>query len=475
MKNIKLITASCVLGSLALASCSTNKLATTADQDNLYFMASDTQVATQYAVQNNNPESFKSLSSVNTDTYSQENFSSRNVNPDYIAKYQAEAQGQDEETVYFDETGDADAVQDIDVYNNYYSNSSGFNSGFNSAFSMGMGFGFGGYGMGGFGFPGFGMDRFGMGGYGMGGFYNPFFGFGPRFGMNIGFGWGSPFMGMGMGMGFGNPMYGFPMFPMYGFGNPMFGYPMYGLGYPGFGYPGYGNPIYVLPGGEYGDRNVVVGARPTRGATLAGSGYRGSTNSAAVPSTARAQARNEAMNTNGTNRRVVSSGENSRVSSRDFSNSQNDYYTNSRSRVSTGTTRNVNSPAVDRGATTRSRSAMPTSRPSTSVGSTNSRSSVGNINTPSRSNSSPSYNRSTSPSYNRSTSPSYNQNQRSTSPSYNRSVSPSRSNDNSPGYSAPSRSSSSPSFSSPSRSSGGSMGGSSGGGASGGSRTGRGN
>jgi len=462
MKNIKLITASCILGSIALASCSTNKLATTADQDNLYFMASDTQVATEYAVQNNNPESFKSLSSVNTDTYSQENFSSRNVNPDYIAKYQAEAQGQEDETVYFDETGDADAVQDIDVYNNYYSNSSAFNSGFNSAFSMGMGFGFG--------------------GFGMGGFYNPYFGFGPRFSMNIGFGWGSPYMGMGMG--FGYPMYGFPMYPMYGMGYPMYGmgypmygmgYPMYGMGYPVYGYPGYGNPIYVLPGGEYGDRNVVVGARPTRGASLAGAGYGGSTNSAAIPSTARAQARNEALNTNGTNRRVVSSDENSRVSSRDFSNSQNDYYTNSRSRVATGTTRNVNSPAVDRGATTRSRSAMPTSRPSTSVGSTNSRSSVGNINTPSRSNSSPSYNRSTSPSYNRSTSPSYNQNQRSTSPSYNRSTTPSRSNNNSPGYSAPSRSSSSPSFSSPSRSSGGSMGGSSGGGVSGGSRTGRGN
>ena len=462
MKNIKLITASCILGSLALASCSTNKLATTADQDNLYFMASDTQVATEYAVQNNKPESFKGLSSVNTDTYSQENFSSRNVNPDYIAKYQAEAQGQDEETVYFDETGDADAVQDINVYNNYYSNGSGFNSGFNSAFSMGMGFGFGGYGMGGFGFPGMGMGGFGFPVFGMGGFYDPFFGFGSRFNMNFGFGWGSPFMGMGMG--FGNPMFGF--------GNPMFGFPMFGGG---FGHPGFGNPIFILPGGEYGDRNVVVGARPTRGASLAGAGYRGSTNSAAVPSTARAQARNEAMNTNGTNRRVVSSGENSRVSSRDFSNSQNDYYTNSRSRVATGTTRNVNSPAVDRGATARSRSAMPASRPSTSVGSTNSRSSVGNINNPSRSNSSPSYNRSTSPSYNRSTSPSYNQNQRSTTPSYNRSTTPSRSNNNSPGYSAPSRSSSSPSFSSPSRSSGGSIGGSSGGGASGGSRTGRGN
>jgi hypothetical protein len=447
MKNIKVITTSFILGSLALASCSTNKIATNADQDNLYFMASDTRVATEYAVQNNKPESFQSLSAVEADTYSQENFSSRNVNPDYIAKYQAETEAQEEGTVYFDETEGADTVKDINVYNNYYSNSgSGFNSGFNSAFSVGMGLGFG--------------------GYGMGGFYNPFYGYGSGLSMSIGFGWGSPYMGMGFG--FGYPMFGYPMYPMYGFG-----YPMYGYGYPVYGYPGYGNPIYILPGGEYGGRNVVVGARPTRGATLAGSGYRGNSSSAAVPSTVRAQARNEALSSGATNRRVVSSGENSRVSSRDFSTSQNDYYSNSRSRVATGTTRNVNSPAVDRGATSRSRSAMPTSRPSSTVGGTNSRSSGNIYSNPSRSTSSPSYNRSTSPSYNRSTSPSYNQ--RSTSPSYNRSTTPSRTNNNTPGYSAPSRSSSSPSFSAPSRSSGGSTGGSSGGGASGGSRTGRGN
>lgn len=418
-------------------------------------MASDARVATEFAVQNNKPESFKNLASENTDTYTQENFSSRNVNPDYIAKYQTEALVQEEGTVYFDETGEDDSDQNINVYNNYYSNGSGINNGFNSAISFGLGLGFG--------------------GYGMGGFYNPFFGFGPSLNMNIGFGWGSPFRGMGWGSPFMGMGWGSPFGMGYGLGYPMsgFGYPMHGFGFPGYGYPGYGNPIYVLPGGEYGDRKVSVGARPTRGATLGGAGYGGGANSTALPSTARAQARNDAMNSSSTNRRVVSSGENSRTSSRDFSTSQNDYYSNSRSRVSTGNTRNVNSPIVDRGVTTRSSSAMPTSRPSAIGGGTNSRSTGGTINTPSRSTSSPSYNRSSSPSYNRSTVPSYNQ--RSTNPTYNRSTVPSRTRDNSPEYSAPSRSSSSPSFSAPSRSSGGSMGGSSGGSVSGGTRTGRGN
>lgn len=428
-------------------------------------MASDTQVATEFAVQNNKPESFKNLASENTDTYSQENFSSRNVNPDYIAKYQAETVEGGDEVVYFDESVDENgqSAGNIDTYNNFRVSGSGNNFMNNPAMSFNMGLGMGmmnpwGMGM---------MNPWGMGmmnPWGMGGFYDPFFspwGFRPGLNMNIGFGWGSPFMGMGFGLGY--PMYGYPMNPMYGFGYPMYGY----------GYPRFGNPIYNLPGGEYGDRKVSVGARPTRGATLGGAGYGGGANSTALPSTARAQARNDAMSSSSSNRRVVSSGENSRTSSRDFSTSQNDYYSNSRSRVSTGNTRNVNSPVVDRGATTRSRSAMPTSRPSTIGGGTNSRSTGGTINTPSRSTSSPSYNRSSSPSYNRSTVPAYNQ--RSTNPTYNRSTVPSRTRDNSPGYSAPSRSSSSPSFSAPSRSSGGSTGGSSGGSVSGGSRTGRGN
>ena len=55
-----------------------------------------------------------------------------------------------------------------------------------------------------------------------------------------------------------------------------------------------GRPIYVLPGGEYGDRRVVRGARPTRGSSLATAGMNPS-NAAIQPSTARAQARQDVL------------------------------------------------------------------------------------------------------------------------------------------------------------------------------------
>jgi hypothetical protein len=490
MKNFHVLTTSLILSTLALASCSTNKMASTAAQDNLYFMASDTKMSRSNAVPNNKPESFQNLSTINSDSFEQENFSSRNVNPDYIAKYQSESKSVDEETVYFEEG--TESAPNIDVYNNYYSAAPGSFGGFNNSFNSGLGFGgFGspfGFGMNAFGSPfGMGMNGFGspfgygMGGFGMGGFGGPF-GFGPRMSMsmNMALNFGSPWMGNSMF--YGMPMMGFGM-PMMGFGMPMMGYGFGFNRFPGYamGFPNFGNQIYVLPGGEYSSRGASVGVRPSRGASFAGAAYRPNVNSAAIPSTARAQARNAALN-NSSSSRTSSGNETSRASSRDFSTSQNDYYSNSRSRVATDPTRNVNSPAADRSGATRSRSAMPSANPS-NVNS-NTRTSTGSINAPSRSSSStsPSYNRSNaSPSYNRSTA----------SPSYNRSSTstPSRSSSGTSNYNAPSRSSSGRStlsapssssfgtsgYSAPSRSSGGSIGGSSGGSSSGGGRSGRGN
>lgn len=386
-------------------------------------MASDAKVATEYAVQNNNPEHFQSLSSTSTEPIPQESFSSRNVNPDYIARYQAEEDTVQDDIVYFDEGAEvAENNPDINAYDNYRVSGSGNNSNFNSslAFNMGMMYGMGSMGM-----------MYGMNPWGMGGFYDPFwgpsFGYRPGFSMSIGFGFGSPYYRPGFGYG--------------GFYDP-WGMPMYGwAGYPRYGYaPIYvTNPIYVLPGGEYGDRRVVRGARPTRGSSLAVSRGGNRSNAALQPSTARAQARRDVLTNSSSSRRIVSNSDNSRVSARDFSSSQNDYY-NSRARQ--GSSRNVSSAALDR-PVSRTRSAMPSARPS--VGNTNSRSINSGRGGTVRSSYPATNSRSSSPSYNRSNVPS-----RTSSPSYNRSntntrtVSPTRSTTptrSTPTYSAPTRSS----------------------------------
>ncbi|SDZ42525.1 MULTISPECIES: hypothetical protein [Rhodonellum] len=442
-----------------LSSCSTSYNAMKGETDDLYFMASDANLATEFAVNNNNPQNFQSLKNVNSAEFEKENFSARNVNPEYIAKYQAEQNaGSENETVYFDEA-DAQANQgNINVYNNYSSNAGNFNSGFGNPWMMNSMF------MGGFSPFGMGMGMGMMSPFGMG-FYDPFwgpsmgmgmmspFGFRPGFNLSIGmgFGFGNPWMRRGFGMGFYDPFFG-------GFGHGM----AFGGMYPGYGFGGFGRPIFVLPGSEFNNRQIVRGARPTRGAGLATTTSRA--NAAAVPSTSRAAARRDA-----TSSRSLTSTPNARQSSRDFGNSQNDYYGNSRSRVAGTTsaapsTRNVGSAAMSR---TGSRVGTTNTAPNTrnmAPNTRNTRSTYGT--TPSRG-SSPSYNRNASPSYNRSTSPT------------NRTVAPSRS-----GNSTPTRNSS-PSYSAPSRSTGGSVGGGSvgggrsssggGGASSGGSRGGRGN
>lgn len=429
-----------------LSSCSTSYNAMKGETDDLYFMASDANIATEFAVKNNNPANFQSLKNINPSEYEQENFSARNVNPEYIAKYQADQNAGADETVYFDEAGTEENQGNINVYNNYSSNAGNFNSGFSNPMMMNSMF------MGGFSPFGMGMmSPFGMG------FYDPFwgpsfgmmspFGFMPGFNLSIGmgFGFGNPWMRRGFGMGFYDPFFG-------GFGSGM----AFGGMYPGYGFGGFGRPIYVLPGSEFNNRQIVRGARPTRGAGSAYVSNRG--NAIAAPSTSRAAARRDA-----TTGRSLTSTSNARQSSRDFGNSQNDYYGNSRSRVggtssAAPSTRNVGSAAMSRPGSRvgRTTNTAPNSRYS-APNTRNTRSTYGT--TPSRS-SSPSYNRNASPSYNRSTSPT------------NRTVSPSRS-----GGSTPTRNPT-PSYSAPSRSSGGSVGGgrsSSGGASSGGSRGGRGN
>src|SRR5690606_12128744 len=102
-------------------------------------------VATEYAVQNNNREQFQSLSTTSTESIPQESFSSRNVNPDYIARYQAEEDTTQDEIVYFDEANGEEYNPDINAYDNYRVGNSGNNSYFGNsmAFNMGMMYGMG--------------------------------------------------------------------------------------------------------------------------------------------------------------------------------------------------------------------------------------------------------------------------------------------------------------------------------------------
>lgn len=480
---------------IALTSCSTSFNAMKGgEMDDLYFMASDARVATEFAVRNNNPENFRSINSLNRENFQQENFSARNVNPEYIARYSEQAVSQDGETVYFDDA-EVQSAPNVNVYNNFYgagANGLGWNQP-RMNFNLGLGFGFGG-GMWGnpWMMPGFGWGGMGMMGMGMWDpFWDPFWpgmGFGPGFGMGFG-----PGFGWGMRPGFGwNSMWG--MNAGFGWGGGMWGNPWMrpGLGWGGFG-PGWGwggpGVIIVNPGwGGEAQRQIVRGARPGRGATMAPA-YRGGTGTAA-PATARAARRDAAS---GANALAPSNRTNT---GRDFSRSQNDLY-NNRSRVASNPdagNRTTSSAAATRPSRNSAISnANPANVRSTGTRGTGVNSSSGNTGYNTRS-SMPS-NRSASPSYNRGTTgtsnPSYNRGgtvntmQRSSTPSRSSSGMTAPSNRSSSFSTAPSRSSSSSSgggFSSGGgsvRSSGGGGGMSSGGGSSAGgggaTRGGRGN
>ncbi|EIM73202.1 hypothetical protein A3SI_18315 [Nitritalea halalkaliphila LW7] len=123
MKNLMTYVSLGVGAALALSSCSSSYTAMRGGEtDDLYFMASDARVATQFAVQNNNPENFRALKRQADAPEMQENFSARNVNPEYLARYAAPADSADDEgAVYFDDER-FDARQqpaNVNVYNNF--------------------------------------------------------------------------------------------------------------------------------------------------------------------------------------------------------------------------------------------------------------------------------------------------------------------------------------------------------------------
>ncbi len=450
---------------LLLPACSTSYNAMRGENDDLYFQASDARIATEYAVSNNNAQNFQSLNNVDSRSFEQENFSARNVNPEYIARYQNQTSGTDEGAVYFDDAN-AENTPNINIYNNYSVGNNGWNnrgmnnSMFNLGFGMGMGMGmspFWGMPMGmGWGMPmmGFYDPFWGMPGWGMG-FHDPFWGM-PMWGMRPGFGWNmgwNSMWGFNMGFGWG----GRGMWGMNPWMNPMMG-----------GFYGWNRPVFIV-NNNYGEnsRRVVRGATPTRGSMSSPS--MGSREGNILPSNSRA-ARRDATTSSGR----TGTSANSRTSARDFSSSQNDYY-NTGSRIGNSTS----------GTSSRNTSSAAATRPTRSGGVNSVNPANTRVNTPYNN-----ANRGTAPSYsNRTAAPS---NNRAVNPSYNRTNTnmgtPSRTMQSSPSRSGmssyPNTRTSSPSMSTPSRSGGSSMGTSGGGGMSrgggggssaGGSRGGRGN
>ncbi|MEX2511450.1 MAG: hypothetical protein WD398_00980 [Cyclobacteriaceae bacterium] len=422
---------------LGLAACSPNFNASRSGEetDNLYFMASDAKIATEFAVKNNNPENFKEIEEIQSFDQEADNFSAKNVNPEYIAKYQRSSEPVEEGTVYFDDSQNSETQQG-DVNVNAYDNYRGANGGgtVNNNYFMNPMMGMGMYPMGMY-------DPF----WGMG-MYDPFWGsgFGMRPGFNLslsmGFGWGSPFMRSGFGwgspfmrrgMGFYDPFWGsgFGMRGLYGYGDGMWGNGFYNY-----------SPVIIIPGGNEGinRRQIVQGGRPYRSSALTNS-FNRARSTATQPSSMRSSARRDAVAStpNGVRSRTASS-------RNSFDRSQNDYYNTA---TATPARRNVNSPAMNRSGSTSNRSSYAT--PSRTGSSLERRQAPANINSR-RTGTNNSRSVYGTPSRNSSTSPSYNRN-RSTSPSYQRSTSPSRSRST---YSAPSRSSST--YSAPSRSSSGS-------------------
>ena len=441
MKKLAFISASALLCSSVLVSCSSNKVAVNSFDDNLYFMSADVKKATENAVANNQPATFQNLA--NSTVVPQENFSSKNVNPDYLARYGQLNTSSGQDVVYFEENQGAatNTTPNIDIYNNFAV--SNFNSGWgNTAFN----YGFSPFGMGMMGYSPFGMGMYDP-------FWNPGFGWRPGFNMGLSLGWGRPYF---------SPFN--PYMSYGGFYDPFWGSNAWGSPW-GWNRPIYTTgPIIILPGNENPGRRVVYGARPSRGASMSNGG--GIMQSGGTTNTARAQARENVANATGASPRRLDSTESPRSATRDFSTSQNDYYSSGRSRVES-TTRNVNSAATDRGTAATSRNASQSARPSATPSSTG----RGYNSSPSRStySSDPDRTTSSSPSYNRSSG--VNTGTRSTS-SYGRSESngystgssPSRSSSNSSSFSTPSRSSAGSSSSAPSRSSSGSSGSASSGG-----------
>jgi len=450
------------------------------EYDDMYFTSSDRKVLKKDNSENDSRATYQSYT--NSSNYD-DNYTAKDVNPEYIARYRSQALSDNsisenpnygrtynEPVEYFpEEEVDPSAT----VINNYYGNSAYRYTPNRWRFRNSLAFG-----------------------------YNPWGGWNTGFGFSAGFGdpfW-NPYRGGGFGWGGGLGWYDPWVAPGFGFYDPFFDPffcpPGFGVGFfprrnsfiAGY-YTGlYGRNSVVVVGEPVRSRRVVTGARYSRGGTVAGV-------SRSSVSTVNRSSRSTITSEGSANgRSTVTRGRSSVATtgrgSRDYSNTQNEYYSRSRanpssgsssrayrSEISTRSSRSAYQPSNDRSAY---RSSIGTNRSNrSSVSGSNSSRTRSGVSSSGRSSSSrSSVNRSSGSSRNYSLNGSRSNSSSRTysSPSRNsrssRSYSPSNSSRSSRSFS-PSRSSSpSRSYSSPSRSGGSrSSGRSSGGRSSGSSRS----
>lgn len=413
------------------------------EYDDMYFNKSDRKTVKSNKYNTLAVESKEnSTAKYNKVTESTDVYSSKNVNPEYIARYKSTEISELEEKSY-----DSDDYFIEDYHKEQYGSDSLRNqinyaalnkrdqmsySNYNRTNSS----------------PSWGFSPYMNMSYGNPYCYDPFMsGYGPSMGFGMGMGFGSGFypsmsynIGMSWGSGY-NPYGGFYGYNPYsaryrgmnGFYDPWgpaYGYNPYRGGYSPY-YGGYGSSIYILPGGSDIANTRKIEHKP-RSVNRSSSYSRTSAN----PRRESARVSNSSQKIRVPNRSLsTTSSANGRVS-RDYSRSQNEYY-NSARRSSSSSSQRISSSSNNRNTYRRS-SSNSTSRYSSSM----------NANKPSRvSNSSYSNSRSSSYSGNNSRSGSYASPSRSNSSSYG-SYSSGSSNSRSSSYSSSGSSGSGRSYSS---------------------------
>jgi hypothetical protein len=321
-------------GLTLMSACATSdQFAQTSEYDDLYFTASDRNTVEFTKLNDPKKADYQQGSYV----FDQQSYSSKNVNPEYIAKYNAGNQLNQEESVAQNEEYYVEEFEREDympsgnqpqVVNNFYGPASTFG---NPAFG-------GGWGASPF-FDPFLMDPF----------YDPFWG--PSAFAGAGWGWRPGFnMGISMGFGWGRPGWGFgnawayrpwrdPFFSPWGFRNG------YAMGFNDGFYGSYWNRpgVVIINNNE----NLGVNRRLVTNGRNIQRVSRATTPRSNATVRGRSVADRNAAVTRGTTNRT-----NARTSSnRDFTRSQNEYYQRSRANA-----RSAESSRVYRSTTPASRS-----------------------------------------------------------------------------------------------------------------------